>query len=237
MTKSATAVCRAACSSASVASGFPSSRLSRIGVGLTGCDGHHDPLDTSMKVGHILCTDGKTRSYEDYVASGKEAIAVVFHVNRNEEMSGTGYAVYLHDLPPEAFADSLGISQGTSADLTAYDGNENTFALYDTDDVSSPMAMQVFDMWRYGQSAYVPSVAQMRLLYAAKASINPYIKSCGGELLPDDADECWYWTSTEVEGQETAKAWLFSMGSGAIQETPKLQGHKVRAIVTLYNEE
>lgn len=84
---------------------------------LVGCDGHHDPLDTSMKVGHILCTDGKTRSYEDYVASGKEAIAVVFHVNRNEEMSGTGYAVYLHDLPPEAFADSLGISQGTSADL------------------------------------------------------------------------------------------------------------------------
>ena len=64
-----------------------------LGVGLTGCDGHHDPLDTSMKVGHILCTDGKTRSHEDYVASGKEAIAVVFHVNRNEEMSGTGYAI------------------------------------------------------------------------------------------------------------------------------------------------
>lgn len=204
---------------------------------LVGCDGHHDPLDTSMKVGHILCTDGKTRSYEDYVASGKEAIAVVFHVNRNEEMSGTGYAVYLHDLPPEAFADSLGISQGTSADLAAYDGNENTFALYDTDDVSSPMAMQVFDMWRYGQSAYVPSVAQVCLLYAAKEFVNPYIEACGGYPLPDEADECWYWTSTEVEGQETAKAWLFSMGSGAMQETPKLQKHKVRAMVTLYNEE
>ena len=204
---------------------------------LVGCDGHHDPLDTSMKVGHILCTDGKTRSYEDYVASGKEAIAVVFHVNRNEEMSGTGYAVYLHDLPPEAFADSLGISQGTSADLAAYDGNENTFALYDTDDVSSPMAMQVFDMWRYGQSAYVPSVAQVRLLYAAKEFVNPYIEACGGYPLPDEADECWYWTRTEVEGQETAKAWLFSMGSGAMQETPKLQKHKVRAMVTLYNEE
>ena len=204
---------------------------------IVGCDGHLEPLDTSMKVGPILCTDGKTRSYEDYVASGKEAIAVVFHVNRNEEMSGTGYAVYLHDLPPEAFADSLGISQGTSADLAAYDGNENTFALYDTDDVSSPMAMQVFDMWRYGQSAYVPSVAQVRLLYAAKEFVNPYIEACGGYPLPDEADECWYWTSTEVEGQETAKAWLFSMGSGAMQETPKLQKHKVRAMVTLYNEE
>lgn len=204
---------------------------------LVGCDGHHDPLDTSMKAGHILCTDGKTRSYEDYASSGKEAIAVVFYVNHSEEISGTGYAVYLHDLAPEAFADSLGIPQGTSADLTAYDGNENTFALYDTDDVSSPMAMQVFDMWRYGQSAYVPSVAQMRLLYAAKELVNPYIEACGGVPLPEEADECWYWTSTEVEGQETAKAWLFSLGSGAIQETPKLQGHKVRAIVTLYNEE
>lgn len=210
--------------------------VTMLGIGLSGCDGHHDPLDTSMKVGHILCTDGKTRSYEDYAASGKEAIAVVFHVNHNEEISGTGYAVYLHDLAPEAFADSLGISQGTSADLAAYDGNENTFALYDTDDVSSPMAMQVFDMWRYGQSAYVSSVAQMRLLYAAKEFVNPYIKLCGGDPLPDIADECWYWTSTEVEGQETAKAWLFSIGSGAIQETPKLQAHKVRAIITLYSE-
>lgn len=202
-------------------------------IGLTGCDGHHDLLDTSMKVGHILCTDGKTRSYEDYAASGKEAIAVVFHVNADEEVAGTGYAVYLHDLASEAFADSIGVPQGTSADLTAYDGNENTFALYDTQDVSSPMAMRVFDLWRYGQSAYVPSVAQMRLLYAAKEFVNPYIKACGGDLLPDEADRCWYWTSTEVEGQETAKAWLYSMGSGAMQETPKLQAHKVRPIITL----
>lgn len=211
--------------------------MTMLTFGLIGCDGHHDPLDTSTKVGHILCTDGKTRSYEDYAASGKEAIAVVFHVNLNEEEVGTGYAVYLHDLAPEAFADSIGVSQGTSADLTAYDGNENTFALYDTDDVSSPMAMRVFDLWRYGQSAYVPSVAQMGLLYAAKEFVNPYIVACGGDLLPNEADECWYWTSTEVEGQETAKAWLYSMGSGTIQETPKLQTHKVRAIVTLYNEE
>lgn len=203
-------------------------------VGLSGCDGHHDPLDISRKVSHILCTDGKTRSYEDYAASGKEAIAVVFHVNSNPEVAGTGYAVYLHDLAPEAFADSLGVSQGTSADLTAYDGNENTFSLYAAD-ITSPMAMQVFDMWRYGQSAYVPSVAQMQLLYAVRDLVNPYIEACGGDPLPDEADECWYWTSTEVEGQETAKAWLFSMGSGAIQETPKLQGHKVRAIVSLYN--
>ena len=208
-----------------------------LAAALTGCDGHHDMPDTSMKAAHILCAGGETMSYEDCVAQGKEAVAVVFYLNHDENVAGTGYAVYLHDLAPEAFADSLGVAQGTSADLTAHDGNENTFALYDTQDVSSPMAVQVFDMWRYGQSAYVPSVAQMRLLYAAKEYVNPYIEACGGDPLPDDTDDCWYWTSTEVAGQETAKAWLFSMGSGAMQETPKLQAHKVRPIVTLYNEE
>ena len=32
---------------------------------LTACDEHQDFPDTAMKVGHILCTDGKTMSYED----------------------------------------------------------------------------------------------------------------------------------------------------------------------------
>lgn len=149
-------------------------------LGLAACDEHRDFPDTSIKVGHILCTDGKVMSYEDFSQSGKEAIAVVFHLNRDEAVAGNGYAVYLHDLAPEAFADSIGIAQGTSADLTALDGNENTFALYETTETASPMAEQVFDLWRYGQSAYVPSVAQMRLLYASREAVNPYIEQCGG---------------------------------------------------------
>ena len=103
----------------------------------------------------------------------------------------------------------------------------------DTRETASPMAEAVFDLWRYGQSAYVPSVAQMRLLYALREVVNPVIERCGGQPLPDEADDCWYWTSTEVEGQQTAKAWLYSLGSGAMQETPKIQAHKVRPIITL----
>jgi hypothetical protein len=200
---------------------------------LTACDTHLDEPDMAVKIGHVLCTDGETVSYETYKSSGKEAIAVVFYLNTHAEIAGNGYAVYLHDLPAEAFADSIGVAQGTSADLTACDGNENTFALYDTEEVASPIAERVFDLWRYGQSAFIPSVAQMRLLYAAKAVVNPCLEACGGEPLPDTADDCWYWTSTEVEGQETAKAWLYSTGSGSIQETPKWQAHKVRPIITL----
>ncbi len=201
----------------------------------TACDEHMDIPDTSMKPGHILMTDGKVMSKSDFEKSGQKdkAIAVVFYVNQREGVEGKGYAVYLWDIAPLAFADSIGIDQGSSADITAYDGNSNTFALYDTKETASPMAEGVFDLWRYGQSAYVPSVAQMRLLYEMKETINPIIESFGGDVLPDMPNACWYWTSTEVAGQQTAKAWLYSIGSGAMQETPKTQSHKVRPIITL----
>ena len=197
------------------------------------CDAHRDFPDTAMKPCHILCTDGKVLSVSDFKQSEKQPIAVVFHVNHDEAIEGNGYAVYLWDIAPQAFADSLGIAQGTSADIMAYDGNENTFALYDTQETASPMAEAVFDLWRYGQSAYVPSVAEMRLLYTMRKIINPVIEQCGGEPLPLDENDCWYWTSTEVEKQQTAKAWLYSMGSGAMQETPKVQAHRVRPIITI----
>ena len=94
------------------------------------------------------------------------------------------------------------------------------------------MAEAVFDMWMYKQSAFVPSVAEMRVLYDNLEKVNPVIERCGGQPLPVDGENCWYWTSTEVAGQETAKAWLYSLGSGTIHETPKIQAHRVRPIIT-----
>ena len=199
------------------------------------CDAHIDVPDTAVRPGHILCEDGTALSYVQYEQSGKRAIAVVFDTEHREGTEGNGYAVYLWDIAPAAFADSLGVEQGTSADIAAYDGNENTFALYDTEETASPMAEAVFALWKYGQSAYIPSVAQMRLLYSAQTVINPIIEKCGGDPLPTEADECWYWTSTEVEGQQTVKAWLYSTASGTMQETPKTQAHKVRPIITINN--
>ncbi len=206
-----------------------------IATSFVACDAHRDFPDTAMKPGHILCTDGKVLSVTDFEQSDKQPIAVVFHINHDENTEGNGYAVYLWDLEPLAFADSIGVKQNTSADITALDGFENTFALLDARETSSPLAEKVFDLWRYGQSAYIPSVAQMRLLYQVKEQINPIIKMCGGDTIPMEADECWYWTSTEVNDQQTAKAWLFSMSSGSIHDTPKTQAHHVRPIITINN--
>ena len=197
------------------------------------CDEHREFPDTAMRTCDILCTDGNVVRYEDMQLQGKKPIAVVFHVNHDEDIEGTGYAVYLWDIPSEEFFDSVGVKQSTSADITAYDGNANTFAMYASG--VSPVANKVFDMWHYGQSAYIPSVAQMRLLYQAKTAVNTYIRQCGGDVISDNPDECWYWTSTEVKNQESAKAWLYSLSSGALQETPKEQKHKIRPIITLYN--
>ena len=194
---------------------------------LAACDAHIEESEETKYPVHVLCVDGTVIPYSEYEQSKEQAIAVVFHIGSDGETEGNGYAVYLWDMTPKAFADSLGVEQGTSADITAYDGNENTFALYETEETASPMAEAVFALWKYGQSAYVPSVAQMRLLYAARGIINPVIEKCGGDPLPTEADECWYWTSTEVEGQQTVKAWLYSTASGAMQETPKTQAHKV----------
>lgn len=206
--------------------------LFTVSASLTSCDEHFDFPDTDIHVGDILCTDGDILRYEDYVKSGKEAIGVLFHINKDQSLEGSGYAVYLRDIEPVTFADSCGVSQDTSCSLSEEDGNVNTYSILSAD-CDSELADVVLSMWRYGQSAYVPSVAQMRLLYQSKAIVNGYLTALGADILSDEADECWYWSSTEVEGQDAVKAWLFSIQSGTIQETPKIQRHKIRPIVTI----
>lgn len=202
------------------------------GAGCT-CDHDLEP-PYPFKLGWVVCTDGQIMSFCDYSRSGKDAIAIVYHVVPDHDSDITGYAVYLDDATPAAFCDSINSEQGTSADLSALDGNANTFSMYSSEDAKSPLAESVFDMWKYGQSAYVPSVAQLKQIHEVKDFINPRIEAIGGDVLPDSPDECWYWSSTEVDGQKTAKSWLFSMQSGAIQETPKNQVHKCRPVITIY---
>ena len=208
--------------------------MAAMAVLMTSCDEHKDFIDTSMHVGDVLTTDGDVLRYHDYEKSGKEAIGVVFHVNQDgTKGEGRGYAVYLWDKEGLAYADTVSISQKTGTDTEAYDGNANTYAMMENTGVGSPLADAVFPMWKMGQSAFIPSVAEMRLLKQYKQDVNPIIIRCGGDVLPDIAEECWYWTSTGVEGQEEYKAWLYSLQSGAIHETPKDQPHKARPIISI----
>ena len=78
------------------------------------CDAHFDVPDTAIRPGHVLCTDGTVMSYAAYEQSDKRAIAVLFDAGQREDAEGYGYAVYLWDIEPLAFADSLGVDQGLS---------------------------------------------------------------------------------------------------------------------------
>lgn len=194
------------------------------------CDHNPKPL---VAVGNLLCADGSFISADAIDQTNSKPVAVVFYVNTDENVAGQGYAIWLREIEEGAFADSLGIKQGTSGDMTAFDGNANTFEMYACDDVSSPIAQKVFSVWSHGQSAYIPSVGQMRLIYRARDIINSVIAKVGGDVIPVDDRYCWYWTSTEVKDQETFKAWLYSLGAGVAQETPKNEVHKLRPIITI----
>ena len=196
------------------------------------CD-DHEHIDKNIHVGYVLCSDGQTVAIDDCEKAGKEPVAVVFYTSENASETGEGLAVGLREIYPVAFSDTLGVNQGTSADTEKKDGNGNTFTLYSNNKAKSPLAEEVFAYWRYGQSAYIPSVAEMRLLYASLDIVNPMIVRCGGEPVSRQDKGCWYWTSSEVEGQASAKAWLYSLGTGAMQETPKTENHPARCIITL----
>ncbi len=202
---------------------------------------HNTEPQPPFNVGWVVCTDGEIVPYCTYTQNKdqyKVPIALVYWVNPDYSADIAGYAVYLNDLDPAAFSDTEMESQGTSTDIRAFDGNENTWTLHSNEKINSPLAQNVFSIWQYGQSAYIPSVGQLALLFQAKNNkerkLNERLAGIGGDPLADEADYCWYWSSTEVAGQEAGKAWLYSMHSGTIHETPKLQEHKSRPIITLY---
>ena len=165
------------------------------------CDHEGDKsIASSLQVGDVVCSDGSVLSKEKFSSSKKEPVAIVYHVNRNPEIKALGYAVSIRDVASAAFSDSLGVEQETSASLEKEDGNENTHAMYRNEEVKSLLAVYVFDMWRYGQSAYIPSVKQLTYLYQQIALVNQRIEAVGGLPLSLQPGDCWLWTSTEVEG-------------------------------------
>ena len=165
----------------------------------------------------------------------------------------------LDELSPVEFSDTLGFDQKTSCDIDAFDGYVNTVALqtnylagkrkevswsekdsaYVTQWVSdphyygSPLGLSAFRSHWFYQSDYVPSVAELGLLYLSLATVNPVIESLGGTPVSQSPDGggCWYWTSTEVKENKLNQSWLFSMADGSRHKAPKTNLYRARLIV------
>lgn len=216
-----------------------------LSASLVSCD-EHEPIDMDIHPGHILLADGNVIKSEDYFNRGDStAVGIIF-----SEMIDSEYylAVMLNELPPLQFCDSLlGMKQGTSCDISALDGRFNTIALWNSFDNKtfhgSPLANAAYSAHEYGMSDFIPSVAEMKMLYAQRSKVNKIITQLNEQspryaavpLSTDPATtDCWYWTSTEVKDNQAYQAWLFSLNSGTAHETGKEKVHHARKVY-VYN--
>ena len=224
----------------------------------TACD-EHEAIDTgkNIHVGYVLCDDHRIMSVEQYeMQSAVKAVGVVFAGQTDQHPPLAVMIDQVGFTHSDKFAEKLGIKQDTSCSLDTFDGFLNTVAMqsgtysekesYWTDEdgstysdtftyALSPMAQQAFRSHEFGQSDYIPSVAEMRLLVASLPTVNPIIERLGGQVISTDSDggNCWYWTSTEVKENPSNMAWLMSSVNGGIQQTPKDEIHLFRLILAL----
>lgn len=202
----------------------------------TSCD-NHEPIDRDIHVGYVLCNDHSCMDTASYFNQTKrKAVGVVFAEKTDDHPA---LAVMFNEVN-EVFCDSVGMVNGTSTDVTSFCGFKNTIAMYNSYSAEtgkgSPLAMEMINFHTNGQSDYLPSVAEQRLLASSARVINPVLEKLGGTPIALEGD-CWYWTSTEVEDNPGVQAWLCSADNGRFLPTPKTQRHKARAIVEIYDPE
>ena len=202
---------------------------------LAACDAHIEEPDKTVRPGHVLCVDGKAVPYSEYENSGKQAIAVVFHTYSDGETEGNGYAVYLWDMTPKAFADSSVSSRVRRRTLLHTTGMRTRSPCTIRKKRPRRWLKPFLPCGNTDRAPISPRWHRCVCCIRHRPSSIRLSRNAAGDPLPTEADECWYWTSTEVEGQQTVKAWLYSTASGTMQETPKTQAHKVRPIITINN--
>lgn len=196
-------------------------------VAVASCD-EHVPVVHGIHVGDVVCDDHTVMDTASFLASpGRRAAGVVFALDT--ERHGA-LAVRLNEYE-DAFSTPAAASFGTSTDVSAYAGFTNTVAMVaGSDTIISPIALWTATSHTSGQSDYIPSVAEMRLLCVALDRVNPVLERLGA--VPVNRAE-WYWTSTEVQANSMSQAWLCAAANGGIMATEKTQHHHVRSIFEL----
>ncbi|MEL4865065.1 MULTISPECIES: hypothetical protein [Bacteroides] len=197
---------------------------------LVSCDDHiiEDASWHSWTPGMVYSTNGDVTTFEQCIEKGNTPEAVLFYVDSSDKINGKAYAVSLHDNHAATFSnpDTIYVAQGTSADITTFDGEANTTALRYAD-IDSPIAKIVSP--RY----FIPSVAEMYMLYASRYLVNPVIEQCKGDILPVDDETCWYWTSTEHSVAPSDRACRFSLYSGRFESEDKHYPLPTRPIMVI----
>lgn len=147
-----------------------------------------------VAAGDILCKDSTVVTSADFAASGKEACGVVFWVDQTGEH---GWAADVWEAD-EAMAWGTGVtppfkpvsSRAVDA-MMDWDGLKNTQAVLNTGSLEGYTAIRTVT---YAPGWYLPSAAQLRVLFNERLLVNRSFAIVGGKPLLAGVDG--YWSST-----------------------------------------
>ena len=108
----------------------------------------------------VYCTNGEIGTYQEIINKGNTPEAVIFYVDNDDKIDGKAYAVCIREHESWAFSDpdTTYVAQGTSADISTFDGEKNTTEMR-SKEISSPLAESLDPKY------FIPSVAEMYKMY------------------------------------------------------------------------
>lgn len=187
-----------------------------------------------VHVGDIYCTDNTTVSPEDFAASGKTALGVVFFVDNSQQH---GWALALNDA-------GLGtMTWGDGGSLCYLNSYNNNPQLVNTDTIGSVRCDSIvrtaqglsWDLADYatavnasmqcGTGWYLPAMGQLAVLYGNMTEVNAALDVIDNSSKMNGRQ---YWSCTE-ENYGVESAWVLNYDGAAIA-TPKGTSANVRAI-------
>ena len=153
-----------------------------------------------VAIGDILCTDGSIINPNDYAASGRTALGIVFFVDESDQH---GWAVHLEYQGSMAWCNNY-IDIPTLNNIRDFrdaiqdtDGYTNTGKIRNHGDASLFPAAWSVD---YGNGWYLPAAGQIRQLYGYIPEINESIDIVGGDPFMLSSN-WWIWGSTECDDE------------------------------------
>jgi len=202
------------------------------------CNDCPETIDTSIRVGNILCSDGSFIEPGYLNKDGKKAIGVIFWVNpgNDESVTDLGYAVSLHNLNAVAWSDTILAINNVSVSENDFLGASNTseISLAGQDGkFQTPAATNSIDFKPEGIPGwFLGSVGQMKELYKQRIIVNESIMTAGGNGFND----IWYWTSTQDgTGGSTSEQFslIISLTEGTVLNSIKDSHFAIRPIIAI----
>ena len=187
-----------------------------------------------VHVGDIFCTDNTAESPENFVASGKTALGVVFFVDNSQQH---GWVVALTDAGSAtmAWGDTESLCYLTSFNSNPQFANLDTIGVARCDSIVHTAQRLSRDLADYatvvnvamqcGEGWYLPSIGQLAILYGNLPEINSALDVVAGSSRMNGRQ---YWSCTE-ENYGVISAWMLNYDGAAIA-SPKGAAASVRAI-------